>query len=132
MSRPHDATDSPLDVLGADNAPAFSLAFLRASPDGVKLLNREGRVTFVSDTGLALMGLSDRRDVVGRQWWELWPEAAEPELRAAFGRAASGEIARLSADRDLAGTSRTWQVTLSPIVNADGAVESILAVTRPV
>lgn len=113
-------------------APAFTLAFLRACPDCVKLLNPEGRVTFVNRIGRDELALGEAGRTTGREWWSLWPEAERPAIRRAFDRARAGELVRMPADFAAgAGEPRRWDVTVAPVVNAEGETETILVIMRP-
>ena len=117
-----------LDIL-ADDTPAY----LRGSPDCVKLINSSGRITFMSENGLCAMEIGHRDDVVGKSWWELWPESQRSLLRSHFERGMAGEICRFQGSCPTAlGNDRDWDVTISPIKSDNGSVTSILAVSRDV
>ena len=130
---PDDHPDAQaIEVLG-DTTPAFTLAFLRSSPDCVILLGREGRISFMSDNGRRALEIEDMRDVTGRTWWELFDDEAADQPRAAVQTALAGRLTRFTADWATAkGRPRTWDITVSPLVDAEGRVESILAVCRQV
>ncbi|MFQ6551641.1 PAS domain-containing protein [Aestuariibius insulae] len=119
-----------VEVIGSA-APAFTLAFLRACPDAVAILNSKGRVGFLNQTGRTLMDLDTSETVTGRRWWDLWPEDERAGLQAAFDRALSGQLVKLGAARTSSGGERRrWDLTLSPIINLDGQTESVLLVAR--
>ena len=130
---PEDHPDAQaIDLLGPQT-PAFTLAYLRASPDCVILLNPQGRITFMSENGREAMEFDHLRDVVGRPWWEMWPEDGAGTVERAVAAGAEGRMMRFQGDCPTAkGTSKTWDVTLSPIVNNDGRTESLLAVCREI
>ncbi|MFQ6547790.1 PAS domain-containing protein [Aestuariibius sp. 2305UL40-4] len=107
-------------------APGFTLAFLRACPDAVAILNVEGRVGFLNQAGHRTMEIDATESVSGRAWWDLWPDADRSALETGFRRAVSGELVRLKAGR----AARMWDITLSPIINLAGETESVLMVSR--
>ncbi len=126
------ADTNVLEVLG-DDTPAFTLAYLRGSPDCVKLVNAAGRITFMSENGLCAMEIGSPSDVVGKTWWDMWPSSQKTLLKSHFDRGMAGEICHFRGSCPTAlGNDRDWDVTISPIKNDDGAVTSVLAVSRDV
>ena len=116
-----------------DLTPAFTLAFLRASPDCVLLLGREGRISFLSDNGRRALEIEDLRDVVGRTWWELFDDDEARRPRTAVEAALDGRTSRFTGTWPTSlGRPMTWDITVSPLADGDGRVESILAVCREV
>lgn len=114
-------------------APGFTLSYLRASPDCVKLITPEGRVSFVNRNGLRAMELPSFDAVRGRDWWDLWPEESRALLRDAVAAAAGGEAGRFVAFCPTArGAPRWWDVSVSPVAEPDGAVRSLLTISRDV
>ena len=127
-----EADRAALDVLG-ETTPAFTLAYLRSSPDCVKLLNTVGRISFMSENGVCAMALGNPEDVVGKSWWELWPANSQGIVKSHFDRSMQGEIRRFTG-RCPTGTGemRDWDITVSPVQNDDGSITSVLAVSRDV
>ncbi|SFP05623.1 PAS domain-containing protein [Tranquillimonas alkanivorans] len=109
-------------------APQFSLAFLRTCADCVVLLTREGRISFVSESARTRFGPA-QGDLSGRDIWDLWPEEDAPLLRDAVARAAAGDMARFPIGARSGGKVR-WDVVLSPIIDPDGRVETLMVVLR--
>ena len=114
-------------------APAFTLAFMRTCPDCVELVNTAGRLTFMNENGRSAMGIDAFDRLRGTDWADLWPVESRPLIHHALDRALSGEAVRITAARlTMAGETKTWDVTVSPVVNAAGDVESILSLARDV
>lgn len=128
-----DADKRAIDLLG-DAAPQFTLAFLRTCSDCVILLNPEARVSFINENGRALLGVRTEASLTGRHWWEVWPGDVEALLRHAVERGLAGEAVRFEifAPGVARGPRRWWAVTLSPIGNVDGAIESLLVVAQDI
>ena len=121
-----------LDVVG-DEVPAFSLALLRASPDCVKLLTPEGRISFMSVNGMCAMRIPSFDNVRGAVWWDLWPEDERPKLQDALAAASAGQVARFRGACPTAlGEPRVWDIVVTPIDGPEGAPTSILAISREV
>ena len=131
--KPADKRNPDADALEVLEAltPAFTLAFLRSSPDCVILLGREGRISFMSENGRAALEIEDMRGLVGRTWWELFEDGHEAAPRDAVATALAGRLTRFT-ERwpTVRGNPATWDITVSPLVDGEGRVESILAVCR--
>lgn len=71
--------------------------------------------------------------IAGKTWWEIWPENARDGLRASFEQARDGQDATFRGGCATAkGQMRDWDVTITPVVAADGQITSIFAVSRDV
>ncbi|PUB18640.1 PAS domain-containing protein [Yoonia sediminilitoris] len=107
------------------------LSELRESPDGVELLNSEGRISFVGGQGMQLLPVDDMSDLVGRIWLDFWPARDRPAIQKRFERALAGEMqtfrtVRATINDDI----KQWEVTMSPVPNASGYITSVLAISR--
>ncbi len=127
---PHDASAV---VAAKADATALTLAMLRNSPDCVKLLNIEGRISFMSENGMCAMEIDNPDQIAGKTWWDLWPQESRGNLQASFERARDGEeVTFAGACPTAKGDLRDWQVSITPVVEMDGKITSILAVSRDV
>ena len=114
-----------------DTAPAFTLAFLRTCPDCVELINAAGRLTFMNENGRRAMEIEGFDRLRGTAWLDLWPAESRPLAENAMERALAGEAVRLTAARPtVRGAHKVWEITVSPVTNRDGVVESIFSVAR--
>ena len=107
------------------NALSEELGFLRSvldtSADCIKVLNWDGKVTFMNACGQMLMEVSDINDVVGRAWPELWEGEARAQALKALATARAGGLGRFKAPRNtLAGTPKWWDVRVSAIARVEG------------
>lgn len=128
------ATDlAALDLL-AGTAADFALAYMRASPDCVKLLTPEGRLAFMNRNGQCAMHIEDFDAVRDEFWWTLWPSVEEARLREAVERTAQGLAVNFEAFCPTArGEPRWWELSLLPIIgDAAGRTALILAISRDV
>ena len=125
-----DADRDALEVLG-EATPAFTLAYLRACDDCVLLANPEGRVTFISENGRRALEAAGIGALVGRDWWDLWPDDLRAQMRESFARAKAGGLVRFTAAMPTrTGAPRDWDTTIAPLVNAEGRTESLLVIMR--
>ncbi len=106
---------------------------LAASPDHVYMMDRTGRITYVSRAGARALGL-EREAMVGKTALELGlpaaavgAAAAQREAVFATGQSIAGEI-----QLPTVGGLRDFQYALSPVFCADGSVEAIVATATDV
>ena len=127
------SNDAQAVAASGTDAPTLTLAMLRNSPDCVKLLNSEGRISFMSENGMCAMDVDDHAQVAGKTWWDLWPADQRKALEVAFADAISGQDATHSGRCPTAkGRERDWSVALTPVFASNGEVSSVLAVSRDV
>ena len=125
-------TGNALDKKDA-NAEIPKLSELQGQADCVKLINTAGRISFMGEQGLLAMELDSLSDVVGKVWWEFWPDAIRDEIKGRFEAALAGEVQQFRAWRRMAkGTEKEWSVILSPVPSITGAPTSVLVLSRDV
>ncbi|WP_169055204.1 EAL domain-containing protein [Azospirillum sp. TSH100] len=115
----------------------FARQILDNSPECVKVLDMEGRLTFMNIPGLRLMEL-DSFDRVENQLWESfwpqdWPEERKPRLRETIEIARQGGTGRFLGFCPTAkGTPKWWDNLVCPLPGADGRPQRLLAISRDV
>jgi PAS domain S-box-containing protein len=121
--------DTPLtNAATALNAPLFE-----SSPDCVKLLDAQGRLTAMNLNGQCVMEIDDFTAVAGKSWKALWPEQTHAEIDQALTAALHGEVGHFNAFCPTAkGTPKWWDVIVTPVRSPDGKIESFLSVSRDV
>ena len=99
----------------------------------VKVLDLEGRLVSISESGCRLLEIDQPELVIGRSWIDLWAGADLLEARAAVKAASRGETVEFEGfGHTMKGRGRYWHTTLSPIAGPDGAPNQVLAVSRDV
>lgn len=92
--------------------PAVSLS----SPDCVKLLDGDGRITSFNDDGLRLMEIEDLSAVRGCYWPELWPDDLRDVTEEALAGAKIAGVSTFTAQCPTAkGRPKWWDVTVASI-----------------
>lgn len=110
---------------------AFLSSVLAASTDCIKVLDLEGRLTFMSEGGMKVMEVSDFNAIEGCPWPELLTGAGSDAARDAIAAAREGRESHFEmAAQTFLGTPRWWDVSVSPIRGAEGEVARILSVSR--
>ncbi|MDT7934932.1 MAG: PAS domain-containing protein [Sphingomonadaceae bacterium] len=108
-------------------------SILDSSVDCIKVIERDGTLSFMNANGLCAMEIDHPQSVLGRPWRELWPKDAGEQLNEAIAAGLNGEPTRFEAYCPTAkGTPRWWDVTVSPLREASGEVSRLVAVSRDV
>ena len=112
----------------------FQRRLIACSRDCIKVLDLEGRLQFMNEGGMQVLEICDLAPVMNMPWIDFWEGADREAARMALESAAKGEIGRFTgffATR-ITGQRRWWDVVVSPILDAHGNPERILALSRDV
>ena len=112
----------------------FNRRMLAASPDCIKLMSLDRRLEFFSEGGLCAMEVDDfDRQLRGADWLLFWRPEDQPRVRAAIEAALGGGIGRFQAFCPTAkGTPKWWDVSVSPILDAQGRPEKLISASRDI
>lgn len=114
-------------------ADSMIQSLLAQSRDCIKLIDLEGRLSYMSENGLAAMEIRDFAAVSGKAWRDLWPEPSQERIDEAIVAARNGEASRFQAYCPTAtGDDRWWDVSVSPLHDNQGQVSRILSVSRDI
>jgi diguanylate cyclase (GGDEF)-like protein/PAS domain S-box-containing protein len=112
---------------------AFARSILEASTMAIEVLDSEGRLIFMNGPGVRIMEVDDFAAIRGLTFEQFWPEEQRPAIRAAVAAAQQGETVRHTLFGPTAkGKPRWWDISVSPILGADGTVARLLALSRDV
>ncbi|MEL6750972.1 MAG: PAS domain-containing protein [Pseudomonadota bacterium] len=134
-------SSSTLRLVQPTNAPSvpegldasFLKSILDSSMDCIKVVSVDGTLTYMNENGMCAMEIDDFTMVGGKKWYDLWPESAKGEIMDSITTAAKGTPSRFEAFCPTAkGTPRWWEVTVSPMREADGKVRSMVSISRDV
>ena len=99
------------------------------------LLDPDGTVVEINDTALAFSG-TDRREIVGRPFWELSPldlsEGTSDRVKEAVDRAANDEFVRFDEELGSGDDVRTIDTSITPVTDDHGDVEYLVAEGRDI
>ncbi|MGC4072813.1 MAG: PAS domain S-box protein [Nibricoccus sp.] len=121
--------------LALKDSETFLQSVVGASTDCIKVLDLDGRVLWMSDTGLRLMEIDDFTPYRNADWATFWAyEGKEEQARAVVAAACEGKVGRLYGcfPTIVSRKVRWWDVQVSPINGRNGKPERILAVSRDV
>jgi len=108
-------------------------ALLEASPDCVKLLEPDGSIRFLNQSGYALMEIDAGAALKGQFWRDLWPQERRSAIDAALEDARARRPARFNGICPTAkGTQKWWDVVITSISASNGEIDCFLCVSRDI
>ena len=113
-------------------AEEINKRIVESTTDCLKILDLDGRLIHVNREGLRLLEIDDAAAVLHRPLVQFFGgvvrEAAEEAIAAARG----GGRGQFQGRLQVHGSSRWWDVLVTPITDRDGAVVQMLAVSRDI
>lgn len=108
-------------------------AILDQSADCIKVIGPTGSLDYMNSNGRCAMGIDDFAMVAGKDWWDLWPEDAQPLIKQAIAKAHAGENSRFEAYCPTAkGDPRWWDVSVAPLVDETGTLKGLISISRDI
>ncbi|MEO6579747.1 MAG: PAS domain-containing protein [Sphingomicrobium sp.] len=108
-------------------------AILDQSADCIKVIGPTGSLDFMNRNGRCAMGIDDFAMVAGKDWWDLWPEDAQPLIHDAVAKAQRGEHSRFEAFCPTAkGEPRWWDVSVAPLRDQHGELKGLISISRDI
>jgi PAS domain S-box-containing protein len=112
---------------------AFVRSILASSTDCIKVIDLDGRLTFMSEGGQKIMEVSDFNAIEGCPWPGFWEGAGKLEAIAAIEHARRGETRSFVGQAStMGGTHKWWHVAVSPVLDSSGRPDRILSVSRDI
>ena len=112
---------------------AFLSGVLASSTDCIKVLDLDGRLTFMSEGGQKVMEVTDFDAIASCPWPDFWEGIGNVDARDAVAAARAGESRSFTGEAaTMAGTPKWWSVAVSPVLGSDGRPERILSISRDV
>lgn len=106
---------------------------LAASDDCIKVLDLEGRLTFMSEGGKRVMEVADFGEIEGCSWPDFWEGDGNAQAKAAVTAALAGGTGHFQGPANtMAGTPKWWDVQVKPILGPDGKPERLLSISRDI
>ena len=111
---------------------AFTRSIIKSSPDCIKVLDLDGNLLSMQ-SGQALLGIDDIQPLLNTSWLAFWEGEHRLAAQAALALAAAGQSDRfVGFFRTFRGEPKWWDVAVSPILDALGQPEYLLAVSRDI
>jgi PAS domain S-box-containing protein len=107
---------------------------IACSRDCIKILDLESRLLFINEGGMQVLEICDIGPLLNSCWVEFWEGADRESARAAVQAAKDGGIGRFIGyfETRTSRQPRWWDVVVSPIYDASGKPERLLALSRDV
>ncbi len=127
----YDITEQKRDEELLRQSEELKRRILESSRDCIKVLDLQGRLMYMNDYGQSLMEIDDFDTVARSQWLEFWQDSERESAQTAFSTALAGGVERFDGSCVTAkGTSKWWEVIVTPILATDGRVSQVLSVSR--
>lgn len=111
----------------------FMHRLVDSSPDCIKVLDVDGRLQSINETGLKIMEISDFERCRHADWEAFWQGEERQAAHRAVQAAREGRASGFSGfGPTMAGTPKWWDVQVAPILGTDHFPEKILVVLRDI
>src|SRR6266446_3454052 len=112
----------------------FKSRLIEGSPDCLKVLDLDGRLLSMNAGGLKALEICDLTPVIGSSWIDFWQHEDREHARNAVAAAREGRIGRFVGffATTQTKTPKFWDVVVTPILDATGKPEKLLASSRDV
>src|SRR5271170_3567439 len=116
------------------DAEEFQRRLIAGIQDCVQILDLEGRLLWMNEGGMQALEICDLGPFVNSSWIRSWQGEDAKSAQAAVEAARKGGSSRFTGYFATTATKqpRWWDVVVSPIRNAEGKPERLLAVSRDV
>ncbi|MER0238327.1 HWE histidine kinase domain-containing protein [Fulvimarina sp. MAC8] len=127
--------DCEFKDLGEDflEDPAFLRSVLSFSTDCIKVLDLDGNLLFMSEGGKRVMEVGDFQSIRGCPWPTFWAGEWREKADRAVATAKAGGCGHFQGSAPtLAGTTKWWDVRVTPIVEESGQITRLLSISRDI
>ena len=134
MSLSEDITERKQAEQALRDAEEFQRRLMACTQDCVKVLDLEGRLLWMNEGGMQALEICDLGPFVNSSWIQFWQGEDREAAQAAVEAAGKGAIGRFTGYFATTTTKqpRWWDVVVTPIRNAEGKPERLLAVSRDI
>jgi diguanylate cyclase (GGDEF)-like protein/PAS domain S-box-containing protein len=128
-----DVHDRKMAETALRDSEEFARSILESSSMAIEVLDADGRLIFMNGPGIRIMEVDDFASIHHRPYDSFWPPDVAPAVRYAITEARKGETVRRTLYGPTAlGTPKWWDLSVSPVFNAEGKVTRLLALSRDV
>lgn len=128
-----DVTDRIQALSALQTSEQFLQSVLGASSDCIKVLDLDGRLTYISDGGRLVLDIPDGMDIHGKFWPSRWKDVGHEDAVKAVDAARNGVSSAFQGYADtFANNSKYWDVRVTPMLDGAGQPERILVVSRDI
>ncbi|MCU0569118.1 MAG: PAS domain S-box protein, partial [Oculatellaceae cyanobacterium Prado106] len=103
------------------------------SADCIKVMDLDGRLLSMNQSGICLLQIGDVNEVLGKPWQSFWQEEYHEAIATAIATAKAGGTGRFHGYCPTAqGTPKWWDVSVIAVLNSAGDSQSLIAISRDV
>ena len=134
MALSEDITERKEAEEALRDAEEFKKRLLACSEDCIKVLDLGGRLLTMNERGMQTLEICDLAPLVNSSWIDFWEGADREAARAAVEAARNGGTGRFIGyfATTITKQPRWWDIVVSPIRDAEGKPQRLLAVSRDV
>jgi formate hydrogenlyase transcriptional activator len=134
MALAEDMTEQKAAEQAPRDAEEFQSRLVAGSQDCIKVLDLEGRLLWMNEGGMLALEICDLGPLVNSSWIQFWEGEDARAAQDAVEAARKGGASRFTGyfATTITKQPRWWDVVVSPIRNAEGKPERLLAVSRDV
>ncbi|MCA9199166.1 MAG: PAS domain S-box protein [Planctomycetales bacterium] len=128
-----DVTDQKESERQLRESEYFNRTVLENSPDCFHVMDVDGTLRMMNESGCSLMEIDDFDQIQGRPWRTLWPKESQSHIDHAIHAAQDGDTAQFQAYCPTAmGTPKWWDVVVAPVLDVNKQVRQIVAIARDI
>ncbi len=128
-----DVTEEHAAQHALRTSEAYNRSVVESSPDCLKILSLDARLLYMTPGGCRLMEVDDFCVLQNAEWLPFWKGDDQVAARAAVEAARAGGRGQFRGFCPTAkGTPKWWEVTITPILGANGQPEKLLVVSRDI
>lgn len=128
-----DLSELKLSDAALRESEAINRSIVQASIDCVMLLDLDGTLRFMNDSGAKGMEVEDVTTLYGRDWASLWPDETQPVVAAALASARNGGVGRFTACGQTGRGNTKWgEIVISPVLGEKGEPLKLVAISRDI
>src|SRR3984957_17938687 len=134
MALAEDVTERRVAEQTLRDAEEFQNHLLAGSQDCIEILDLEGRLLWMNEGGMQALEICDLGPLVNSSWIQFWEGEDARAAQDTVEAARKGGTSRFTGyfATTITKQPRWWDVVVSPIRNAEGKPERLLAVSRDV
>jgi PAS domain S-box-containing protein len=111
----------------------FTRRVIESSGDCIKVLDLEGHLLSMSEGGQKLLEIDDMAPYLNLSFIDFWKGKEREGCLEAISKARQGDTGIFYGYFETAkGTPKWWEIVVSPIKDADGSIDRLLAVSRDI